>query len=60
MVVERNRPGEEGKGEEGRGIEREADSCSTGKQHEFRPKGEIPNIHVALVLQSLFWKGLGT
>jgi len=28
--------------------------------NEFKSKGRIPNIAGALVLKSLFWKGLGT
>lgn len=59
MVVERKSPGEEGKEEDGKGMEREADSFPIGKQHEFMPKGETPNMHTAIGLQSLLWKGLG-
>lgn len=40
-------------------MEREADSFSVGKQ-QVRCKGEIPNTHVALLWQSLFWKEPGT
>lgn len=41
-------------------MRREADSFSLGKQREFRCEGELPNTHVALLLQSLFLEGLGT
>lgn len=43
VVIEKNRAGEERKEEEGRGMGREADSFSIGKQHELRCEGEIPN-----------------
>ena len=59
MVIERNSLGE-GKEEEGRGMGKEADSISVVKQHGFRCGGEIPNTHPVLLLQSLFWEGLGT
>ena len=60
VVIERNRPGEEGKEDEGRGMGREADSFSVGKQQEFMCEGEIPRTHAVLLWQSLFWKGLET
>lgn len=49
VVIERNRPGEEGKEDEGRGMGREADSFSVGKQQEFMCEGEIPRTHAVLL-----------